>query len=88
MSNNEEHVEYLLSVVRPLISKPERLYAESKVDERGVLIQLFVDKEDLGRIIGKKGETANALRSLLRVLGVKNNARYNLKVDESTKTSF
>lgn len=86
--SNEEHVEYLLSVVKPLVSKPDNVTAESKVDERGVLINLLVDKEDLGRVIGKKGETANALRSLLRVLGVKNNARYNLKVDASSVRSF
>ncbi len=86
--SSEEHVEYLLSVVKPLVNKPEKVQAESQTDDRGVLINLFVDKDDLGRIIGKKGEIANALRSLLRVLGAKNNARYNLKVNESTTTTF
>lgn len=85
---NTDHVEYLLSVVKPLVSLPEKVQAETKTDERGVLIELSVAKEDLGRVIGKKGETANALRSLLRVLGVKNNARYNLKVNESTTSSY
>lgn len=80
MSNNE-HVEYLESIVKPLVNKPEDVIIESSTDDRGVLVLLFVAKEDLGRMIGKKGETANALRSLLRVLGVKFNARYNLKVD-------
>ena len=88
MSANEEHLEYLLTVVKPLVSKPEMVQASTKTDERGVLIELNVAKEDLGRVIGKKGETANALRSLLRVLGVKNNARYNLKVNESTVSSY
>jgi hypothetical protein len=50
------------------------------VDEKGVLLELTVDPEDLGRVIGKRGSTAQSLRSLLRALGTKNDARYNLKI--------
>ena len=74
-------VEYLETIVKPLLENPEALEIVTKKDDRGILILLFVDKEDLGRTIGKQGETANSLRCLLRILGTKNNARYNLKVD-------
>jgi predicted RNA-binding protein YlqC (UPF0109 family) len=53
---------------------------ERSVDEKGVLLELTVDPEDLGRVIGKRGATAQSLRTLLRALGTKNDARYNLKI--------
>jgi len=53
---------------------------ERRIDEKGVLLELTVDPEDLGRVIGKRGATAQSLRTLLRALGTKNDARYNLKI--------
>jgi len=79
---NENDLEFLLFVVKQIVSKPDAVKIERKVDEMGVLLTLEVDKEDMGQIIGKAGQTAKALRVLLRVLGSKNNARVNLKIVE------
>src|ERR1700709_1554577 len=59
---------------------PDAVSVERRVDEKGVLLELTVDPEDLGRVIGKRGATAQSLRTLLRALGTKNEARYNLKI--------
>lgn len=78
MSNiDEQFVEY---IVKSLVGKPEAVVIERRIDEKGVLLELTVDPEDLGRVIGKKGATAQSIRSLLRALGTKNGARYNLKI--------
>lgn len=69
-------------VVKQLVEKPEAVELNRSVDELGVLIQLTVDPSDMGRVIGKEGRTAKALRTLLRVLGAKNNAKVNLKIVE------
>lgn len=69
-------------VVKQLVEKPEAVTINRTVDEMGVLIQLTVDPTDMGRVIGKEGRTAKALRTLLRVLGAKSNARVNLKIVE------
>ncbi|MBT3705037.1 KH domain-containing protein [Candidatus Peregrinibacteria bacterium] len=74
--------DFLAEIVKQIVSKPEAVKIERKVDEMGVLLTLEVDKEDMGQIIGKSGQTAKALRVLLRVLGSKNNARVNLKIVE------
>lgn len=74
---DEQFVEY---VIKSLVNKPEAVKIERTVDERGVLLELSVDPEDLGRVIGKRGATAQSLRTLLRALGTKNEARYNLKI--------
>ena len=79
---NENDLEFLMFVVKQIVSKPDAVKIERKVDEMGVLLTLEVDKEDMGQIIGKAGQTAKALRVLLRVLGSKNNARVNLKIVE------
>lgn len=76
---DQEFVEY---VARQLVEKPDAVKTSRTVDEMGVLIELTVDKEDMGVIIGKEGKTAKALRTLLRVLGAKNDARVNLKIVE------
>jgi len=76
---DQEFVEY---VVKQLVTKPEKVQTERKIDELGVLIELVVDREDMGVIIGKEGKTAKAIRTLLRVLGAKNDARINLKIVE------
>lgn len=77
-----EDQEFLLSVVKQIVSHPDDVEVERKVDEMGVLLSLKVNKEDMGQIIGKSGQTAKALRILLRVIGSKNNARVNLKIVE------
>lgn len=76
---DQEFVEY---VVKQLVDNPEKVKVERRVDEMGVLITLDVDGNDMGKIIGRDGATAKALRTLLRVVGMKNNARVNLKINE------
>lgn len=72
--------EFIEFVVKSLVGKPEAVSIERRIDEKGVLLELTVDPEDLGRVIGKRGATAQSLRTLLRALGTKNDARYNLKI--------
>lgn len=74
--------EFLEYTVKALVDNPDAVKTERKVDEMGVLITLKVDPQDMGKIIGRLGQTAKAIRSLLRVVGVKNNARVNLKIEE------
>ena len=62
------------------MGKPDAVSIERTIDEKGVLLELTVDPEDLGRVIGKRGGTAQSIRTLLRALGTKNDARYNLKI--------
>lgn len=77
MTIDQQFIEY---IVKTLVNKPEAVQIERTTDDRGVLLSLSVDPEDLGRVIGREGRTAQALRSLLRALGMKNDARYNLKI--------
>lgn len=74
--------EFLEYVVKALVDKPNEVKIDRTVDEMGVLITLSVDAEDMGKIIGRQGNTAKAIRTLLRVIGMKNNARVNLKINE------
>ena len=74
---DQQFVEY---IVKSLVGVPEDVVVERKVDEKGVLLTLTVNPEDLGRVIGRRGVTAQSLRTLLRALGTKNSARYNLKI--------
>lgn len=76
-SIDQQFVEF---IVKSLVSKPEAVTIERRIDEKGVLLELTVDPEDLGRVIGKRGATAQSIRTLLRALGTKNDARYNLKI--------
>lgn len=76
---DQEFVEY---VVKALVDNPDKVKVERRVDEMGVLITLDVEASDMGKIIGRDGATAKALRTLLRVVGMKNNARVNLKINE------
>lgn len=75
------HLDFVRNIAKAICTVPDAVEVEDKMDERGVLIQLFVDKADLGRMIGKGGEGANAIRLLLRAVGAKNNAHYGFKVD-------
>ncbi|MEK7560555.1 MAG: KH domain-containing protein [Patescibacteria group bacterium] len=79
MSKDQEFLEY---VVKSLVDNPDAVKTDRRVDEMGVLITLKVDPQDMGKIIGRNGQTAKAVRSLLRVVGVKNNSRVNLKIEE------
>lgn len=74
---DQQFVEY---IVKTLVNNPDKVVVDREIDERGVLLSLSVDPEDVGRVIGKRGATAQSIRTLLRVLGTKNGARYNLKI--------
>lgn len=74
---DQQFVEY---IVKSLVGNPDDVQVERIIDEKGVLLSLTVNPDDLGRVIGKRGATAQSLRTLLRALGTKNDARYNLKI--------
>ena len=74
---DQQFVEY---IVKTLVNNPEKVSVDRIIDEKGVLLSLTVDPEDVGRVIGKRGATAQSIRTLLRALGTKNDARYNLKI--------
>lgn len=74
---DQQFIEY---IVKSLVTHPDDVVVERRIDEKGVLLELTVHPEDLGRVIGKRGVTAQSLRTLLRALGTKNDARYNLKI--------
>src|SRR3954453_3442430 len=77
VSIDQQFIEY---IVKSLVNNPDAVEIKRTIDEKGVLLELTVDQEDLGRVIGKRGATAQSLRTLLRALGTKNDARYNLKI--------
>lgn len=72
-------------VVKQIVQFPDQVEVTRTIDEMGVLITLKVSKDDMGKIIGKSGQTAKALRILLRIIGSKNNARVNLKIVEPSE---
>jgi predicted RNA-binding protein YlqC (UPF0109 family) len=74
--------EFLETLIKALVDHPEDVKVDRSVDEMGVLLMLSVNPSDMGKIIGRSGNTANAIRILLRVVGMKNNARVNLKINE------
>lgn len=79
MEKDQEFVEF---VVKSLVDHPEGVKSDRTVDEMGVLISLHLAPEDMGQVIGRQGQTAKALRTLLRVVGAKHKARVNLKIVE------
>ncbi|PIT91336.1 RNA-binding protein [Candidatus Kaiserbacteria bacterium CG10_big_fil_rev_8_21_14_0_10_49_17] len=79
MEQDQAFLEY---VVKGLVDNPEKVSIDRTVDEMGVLLTLTVDQQDMGKIIGRSGNTAKAIRTLLRVVGMKNDARVNLKINE------
>jgi len=79
---NYSDQEFLEYVVKALVDNPDDVKVDRKVDEMGVLLSLKVNAQDMGQIIGKAGSTARALRSLIRIVGLKNHARVNLKIEE------
>lgn len=78
----EQDQAFVEFVVKSIVDNPEAVSTERKTDEMGVLITLSVDQNDLGQVIGRQGQTAKAIRTLLRVVGAKNQARVNLKINE------
>ena len=78
----ESDQQFLEQVVKALVDHPETVKINRTVDEMGVLLTLDVHAEDMGKIIGRSGNTAKAIRTLLRVVGMKNDARVNLKINE------
>lgn len=87
MSNSidQQFVEF---IVKSLVETPDAVQIERTIDEKGVLLELTVDPNDLGRVIGKRGATAQSLRTLLRALGTKNDARYNLKIIDNGEQAY
>jgi len=79
MDEDKAFVEY---VVKAMVDHPDDVSCDRTVDEMGVLITLKVNQEDLGQVIGRQGQTAKSLRTLLRVVGAKHHARVNLKIYE------
>jgi predicted RNA-binding protein YlqC (UPF0109 family) len=78
----EKDAQFLDFVVKELVENPGAVVIGRTVDEMGVLLTLSVDPSDMGKVIGRQGNTAKAIRTLLRVVGMKNNARVNLKINE------
>jgi len=78
-TSDQEFLEYL---IKALVDNPGDVKVDRKVDEMGVLLSLKVNPEDMGQIIGKAGATARAIRNLVRIVGLKNHARVNLKIEE------
>lgn len=76
----DEDKKFLETIVKTIVSKPGDIKVERTVDEMGVLLTLKTAPEDMGYIIGRKGQTAQAIRTLLKIVGAKNNARVNLKI--------
>lgn len=81
-----DDVQFLEYVVKALVSHPDDIKIKRTVDEMGVLMTLDVHPEDMGKVIGRSGNTAKAIRILLRVVGMKNNSRINLKINEPQGT--
>ncbi len=82
MSNGTPDHDFLEFIVKALVDHPEDVRVERKVDEMGVLLSLNVNPKDMGQIIGRAGTTAKAIRNLVRIIGLKNQARVNLKIEE------
>ena len=78
----EKDQEFLEFIVKELVDNPKDVKVERKVDEMGVLLSLTVNPADMGQIIGREGSTAKAIRNLVRIVGLKNHARVNLKIEE------
>jgi predicted RNA-binding protein YlqC (UPF0109 family) len=79
MEKDQEFVEYL---VKAIVNHPDEVKTERTIDERGVLITLDVNPEDMGYVIGRQGQTARSIRTLLKIVGAKNDARVNFKIHE------
>jgi len=79
VERDQEFVEF---IIKGIVNKPEDVVIDRTVDELGVLLSVKVNKEDMGVIIGRSGSTAKAIRTLARIVGMRNNARVNLRIEE------
>jgi len=82
MAAKSKDQEFLEAVIKGLVTSPDDVKVDRAVDERGVLLTLHINPSDMGTVIGRGGETARAIRTLLRIVGAKNNAHVNLKIEE------
>ncbi len=88
MTKEASDREFLEFIVKNLVDNPDAVEVERKVDEMGVLLSLKVHPDDMGQIIGKEGSTARAIRNLVRIIGLKNKARVNLKIVEPSGSTY
>ncbi len=84
----EQDQQFVDDVVKAIVNNPDDVHTERTVDERGVLISLHVNQEDMGYVIGRSGQTARSIRTLLKIVGAKNNARVTLKIIEPEGSTF
>ncbi|MDP2933866.1 MAG: KH domain-containing protein [bacterium] len=82
MADKHADLEFVEYIARAIVNNPKDVSVERTIDERGVLLTLHINPEDMGYVIGRQGQTARALRTLLRIVGAKDNARVNLKIYE------
>jgi hypothetical protein len=82
MAEKKPDLDFLEYVVKSIVEHPDDVKIDRKVDEMGVLLTLKVNKEDMGQIIGRQGSTIRAIRTLIRIIGLKNHARVNLRIEE------
>lgn len=87
MAEKHTDQEFIEHVVKSLVNYPEDVSVERKIDEMGVLLTLKVNPADMGLIIGKRGSTARAIRTLARIIGLKNHARVNFRIAEPPEGS-
>lgn len=78
----EKDQEFVEMIVKNIVNNPDDVRTERTIDERGVLITLHINQEDMGYVIGRSGQTARSIRTLLKIVGAKENARVNLKIYE------
>ncbi len=88
MATENSDKDFLEFIVKNLVDNPDVVEVERKVDEMGVLLSLKVHPDDMGQIIGKEGSTARAIRNLVRIIGLKNKARVNLKIIEPSGSNY
>lgn len=74
--------QFLETIVKSIVAHPNDVKVDREIDERGVLLTLNINPEDMGFVIGRRGQTAQAIRTLLKIVGAKNNSRVNLKIAE------
>ncbi len=86
MADKTKDQEFLEFVVKSIVAHPEDVSTTRTVDERGVLLTLHINPSDMGYVIGRRGQTAQAIRTLLKIVGAKNNARINLKIADPNAT--
>ena len=82
MANTVNDKEFLEYVIKSLVDHPDKVKVDRRVDEMGVLLTLDLDPEDMGYVIGRRGQNARAVRTLLRLVGARNSAHVNLKINE------